>query len=174
MVGLRHGLSPRRGFTILELVLALTLVSVVASVAIPAYFDRGDVTLENAAVLLARDMRAAQNRSAYLGEPSRIEFYADGTGYRATTWKGRIIRNPRTEEAFVRDYSQDGVFEGVRFHEVDMGDEGLLRFDGRGRALDTGTVVLGYGVERRTLLIEEGTGKIRILGSTSGWNDLGY
>jgi len=174
MVGLRHGFGPRRGFTILELVLALTMVSAVATLAIPAYFDRGDVTLENAAVLLARDIRAAQNRSAYLGEPARIEFYADGAGYRATTWKGRIIHNPRTEEPFVRDYSQDGVFEGVLFLEVEMGDEGLLRFDARGRALDGGSVVLGYGSDRRTLLIESGTGKISILGSTSGWIDLGY
>ena len=54
----------RRGFTILELLAVVLLISMVAAVTIPAFFQDANVTLENASILLARDLRAAQNRSA--------------------------------------------------------------------------------------------------------------
>ena len=53
-----------RGFTLLELLIALIAISVIAAVAIPAYFSRSDVTLENAAVLLARRARRRATEAA--------------------------------------------------------------------------------------------------------------
>ena len=43
-------------------------VTSAAGLAIPAYFGRSEVTLENAAILLAKDLRAAQNRSAFMAD----------------------------------------------------------------------------------------------------------
>ena len=174
MVGARIPGRMRSGFTIVELLAALMAISVAAAIVIPAHFSQGSVTLENAAILFARDVRAAQNRSAYLGLPSRIEFLADGEGYQATDWRGEVVRNPRTEEPFVRKYGENAVFEGVRIVAVDVGPGSALRFTGRGRALDGGRVTLAFGGEERVVDFETGTGEIRILGSTSGWRDLGY
>jgi type IV fimbrial biogenesis protein FimT len=164
----------RSGFTILELVLALTLIAVVAAVAIPSYFQRSDVTLENACVLLARDLRGAQNRAAYLGRATRVEFLADGDGYRATEAGGRTVRDPRSEEPFERRYSADGVFEGVVVVDVRFGGGRTVLYDERGSAVLGGEITLAFGPDTRTLVVEPLTGLVTIVGSTSGWSDLGY
>ena len=122
----------RRGFTILELLLVLIFVSTVAALAIPAFFSRPSITLENASVLLARDLRTAQNRSAYLAEESRMEFLRDGSGYRVTDLSGEVVRNPRTGEDFERIYPSDGVFRGVTVTDVWAGDDWTVNFDDRG------------------------------------------
>ena len=45
---------------------ALAGVALVAGLAIPLWFSRHDVTLDNAALLLVRDLRATQSRAAIL------------------------------------------------------------------------------------------------------------
>ena len=67
------GGSPHeRGFTVLALLVVLVSLSLVAATSVRWYFSRDEVTLENAAVLLARDLRAAQHRSIFLGRPGRL------------------------------------------------------------------------------------------------------
>ena len=68
----------RRGFTIPELMIAVVAIAVVAGIAIPMHFGRSEVTLENAAILLARDLRAAQNNAAYMGRTMTISFDEEG------------------------------------------------------------------------------------------------
>ncbi len=168
--------NPHRhsGFTILELILALLLVSIIATLAIPMYFKNDEVTLENAAVLLARDLRATQNRSAYMGRAARVEFLEDGDGYQVLDADGNLTRNPRTDQPFVRRYSSDGVFEGVRIVEIEVGDDLFLDYGSKGYATEEARLVLAFHGEVRVLLVERRSGRIRIMGSTSGWRDLGY
>ena len=171
MIGKR---GARGGFTILELMLALALISVVAAVAIPAYFGRGHVTLENATILLARDLRAAQNRCAYLGVRADVEFFVDGDGYRVVGPKGEPIRNPRNDGTFVRRYSSDAVFEGVVIVHTSVGPDNKLSYDERGFAREAAAITLVFGGDTRTLRVDEKSGAITIVGSTSGWRDHGY
>lgn len=154
--------------------IALALISIVAAIAIPVHFSRGDVTLENACVLMARDLRAAQNRSAYLGVASTFFFPADGTGYQVSDARGSLVRNPRTDQPFTRDYTRDAVFEGVSVLEVRFGPDRSLQFDEQGLASESGEVVLAYRGETRILSIRELSGEVTIIGSTSGWHDDGY
>ena len=164
----------RRGFTILELVLALILVSAVAAVTIPAFFLQPGITLENAGVLLARDLRAAQNRSAYMAEACRFVFLSNGDGYYVSSATEEVLINPRTQQEFVRNYSSDGVFRGVVISGVDAGPDRTLHYDDRGRAQETVWVTLSYQGEARVVMVEKGSGDITILGSTSGWKDEGF
>lgn len=163
----------RRGFTILELVVALTLLSVVASLAVPAYFERSEVTLENACILVARDLRAAQNRAAYMGEPSVFSFDVARNGYEVRDEFGTTLRNPATGEPFLRGFAFDGVFEGVRLESAHFGDDATLVYDRRGVAREEGTVVLTFHGDRRVLRVEAPSGAITIQGSSSGWSDDG-
>ena len=74
--------SPKKGFTILELMIWLVLVSIVASFAIPAFFDRAEVTLDNACTLLLEDLRGTQNRAAYNRAVYLVAFHRMGTATR--------------------------------------------------------------------------------------------
>ena len=163
----------RGGFTILERLVALMVLSGVAAFAIPAYFERSEITLENACVLLARDLRAAQNRSAYMGEPAVFVFDAEEHRYEVLDEFGDVIRNPTTMEPFVRHYPFDGVFDGVEIVEAAFGDDTTLIFDKRGEAQEGGYVILSFRGDQRRLELSKGTGRINVLGSTSGFVDDG-
>jgi hypothetical protein len=154
--------------------MVLITISIVAAVAIPAYFARSEITLENASVLLAQDLRAVQNRSAYLGQPAWVSFLKDQDGYEVIDGSGELIRNPRTDRPFERRYSQDGVFRGVRVCEVSVGKDDTLAYDELGRPLAEGKIVLEFLGDTRVLLVEKRTGKVRIVGSSSDWKDRGY
>ena len=162
---------PGRGFTILELLVALSVISVLAAYSIATYFSRSEVTLESAAVLLAEELRTAQNRSLFLGEPSTVVFFPDG--YRVLDPEGRTLQNPRTLLSFERRYSRDGVFRGVTVLEASFGAGNVLELDGDGLPRQGGTILLGFGDERRTIVVTAKDRELEILGSSSGWVDTG-
>jgi len=164
----------KAGFTLLELLVVLVLISTVAAVAIPAYFARSEVTLENAAILFAKDLRAAQNRSAFVGEETVVELFEDGDGYRVLDALGHRVDNPRNELPFERRYSIDAVFSGVTIAAAKAPEDRRLRFSARGEPNGPLEVILRFNGDERTICMDPPYGELRILGSTSGWIDLGY
>ena len=162
------------GFTLLELLIALVLISVIAALAIPAYFGRSEITLENAAILLAKDLRAAQNRSAFMAEETIVELLEDGDGYRMVDSLGKPVDNPRDNMAFERRYSIDAVFRGVSIVADDLGSNGRLSFNERGEPDEPMQLTLRFGDDERTVRVEPPYGEIHLIGSTSGWVDNGY
>jgi hypothetical protein len=169
----KPGRSPReRGFTILALLVVLLILALAAATSVRWYFSRDEVTLENAAVLLARDLRAAQHRSIFLGRPGRLHFLPDGTGYALLDEHGSLAQNPQTGEPFVRVYSDDGVFVGVQVLAAAAGADRTLEIDAHGLAREDLEVALGFRDARRTLRLEQASGRITIEGSTSGWEDV--
>ncbi len=164
----------RKGFTILELLFVLVVVSIFAAIAMPKYFGRPEITLENASVLLAHDLRAAQNRSAYMAEQAHFTFLEDGDGYRVLNGDDELVQNPTTDLAFVRSYSEDAVFRGVRITHVDCGGDRVLGYNERGRATEAATITLEFAGDVRVVRVAKGSGSVTIEGSSSGWVDRGY
>ncbi len=151
MLGSRVAQRPQRpasrlrgGFTMLHLVLVLVVLSALAAIGIPMFFERPHVTLENGAVLLAEDLRAAQNRAAFSREPLFLRMLPDGDGYEVVTRTGKPIDDPRTGRPFLRRYSIDGVFEGLVITDYSTGPEGGF-FSGSGNTLvpDQHLIMLG-------------------------------
>ncbi len=166
-----RGRGGRAGFTALELLLTLVLFAFVAATSIHVYFAQADVTLENAAILLARDLRAAQHRSTYTGEQSLFYFVASGDGYLVTGPDGEVVHNPQTDEPFERSYSRDGVFRGVRIDGVLAADgDRILVYDALGMPLEDVEIRLVYRGSTRVVQVEQESGRILVLGSTSGFD----
>ena len=110
----------RSGFTLFELLIVMAVISLVAGMAVPLYFERGEVTLENAAIQMAHDLRSAQNRAAFLGRSTSVEFLPEGAGYELTLVTGEPLPGPYGTKRYRRVYSRDGVFEGVRVLDVEL------------------------------------------------------
>lgn len=167
-------LRRRAGFTLPELLIALLAIAFVAAVAIPAWFSRHEVSLENAVQLLARDVRGTQNQAAWQDHPLAITFPEDGSGWRVVRFDPAVPAPiDQGELVSARTLSADAVFEGIRVADVELALQRALRFDRFGQSLDSGAVTLEYHGERRTLLVEAGSGRLRIAGSTSDWTDPG-
>lgn len=161
----------RRGFTILELLIILALLTITASVGIPAYFARPAVTLDSAARLLAADLREVQNRAALYQLPLCVELSEEG--YQGIQANGEALHSPYTDGPFVREYGADAVFEGVRILRVSSPQGNRVTFSPKGLAATTASIVLGFGEETRTVRIRKGSGLVEIDGLDHPWFDAG-
>lgn len=165
--------SGRRGFTILELMITLALITLVAALAIPAFYSRPEVTLENATRLLLRDLRAAQNRAARLQSEVRFHLLAEGRGYRVVLPDDRPLPDPLRPGPFERDYGRDAVFEGVRITRADLGPDDAIRFGPYGFSDEGGVLELTYGGASCRVEVEPLTGRLRVSGLSEPFVDEG-
>ncbi len=167
-------LEPAKGYSLIHLVLILVVLSGTASMLVPGWFAREGVTLDNAATLLASDLRDAQNRAAFERRDLRVTFREDGDGYLITDAFGGSITAPVGSGPFERRYSRDGVFRGVTIKTVRLGPNRRLEYGPRGLAVRGGEVVLAFQGETRTVRVTDASGHIEIDGLTTAWEDFDY
>lgn len=160
---MRH--SPgRSGFTIIELIVVIMIVTFTAAVSMWAYFARPEVTLDNAAQLLVRDMRIAQARAALLHAPVTLVFHDAGDGYKVVDGM-EDMANPRyVPERIERRYSRDAVFEGVSILPIGLAARGRIVFETDKCDPSSGSITLSYGRATRIVQIEPGTGHVFLTG----------
>jgi len=161
----------RRGIDLGGVIASLAAVALLAGLVIPAFFGRGAVTLDNAAVLLARDLRSAQNRAAHLGQPTSMRF--DAHGWWALDARGAPLERFSSNERIERRLDVDAVFEGVQLEEIEFGPEAEVHFDPSGRPDRGGTLQVVYEGERRTLRLSPTDGRITIDRLEREWIDTG-
>jgi hypothetical protein len=152
-----------RGVSLLGVLLSLCGIAVLAIWAIPAFFERGSVTLDNLSVLLARDLRSAQNRATLLGNQAHFVF--DRDGWRALDESGGPLLGEGETHEIVRRFSHDAVFDGVEIERFDFGAEGRLDITARGMVVCGGNLVLRFRDERREIQIQRGSGQVIVAGS---------
>ncbi len=150
------GRPARAGISLLAILITLCAIAVAALVAIPAFFGRTDVTLDNACRLLVKDLRSAQNRAAFLKTEAVFAF--NENGWVATNRLGGPLSRANAPDELARDLARDGVFEGVRIRRIDFGEDRSLVFSERGVALEAGEVELVFRGDVRVVRVEVGTG----------------
>ena len=152
----------RSGISLLVVLATLGVIAVLAAVVIPAVFTRGSLTVDNAARILVRDMRAAQNWAAYHGHDVTFLIEASGDGYHVVDHNGEVIVRKDPPGRFERRFSIDGVFEGVTLSEVDLGPKRAVTFDAQGRISRSGSVRVNFRDGHRRVTVSEKTGLVAI------------
>ena len=160
--------------SLLTMLIALACMAIVAGLAIPAFFSMHGVTLDNAARLLARDLRVAQNMAGFDGQPCTFEFLDEGKGWRVVGEDGVVFERPDQKGAFERDFTVDGVFEGVRLAHIDFGGKRFLRFDKAGRALPGGTLQVTFDGQMRVVRVFALSGRVILNGLAEEYYDSGH
>ncbi|MCH2105490.1 MAG: GspH/FimT family protein [Planctomycetes bacterium] len=161
-----------RAFALLHFASFLAISTLLAAVAIPAWFGRGDVTLERAATLLARDLRTVQNHAVISGGQVYIDFLPEGDGYQAINDSGELVPLFSDGTPLARRYNADGVFQGVRVESVSLTGGGPLSYDPNGFAICGGEITLSLHEEQVVVHITEESGWIAIDGLSKPWRDL--
>ncbi|MFA5187264.1 MAG: type II secretion system protein [Patescibacteria group bacterium] len=140
----------KRGFTMVELVLSMGLLSVVALLAISYSFSVGSVSVDSASWRIQADIRHAQQLSTSTGESHGVIFVQGGT---YTVYRGQVddpVTDPLDGSPMVRDLS---AFGGVA---IDNGYQ--VEFNGLGKPVIGGggdvKVVTSDGASRRIYVIE--------------------
>ena len=160
----KSGPRRRAGISLLIVVITLAVIAVLAAVVIPAVFTRGAITLDNAGLLMAREIRAAQNWATHHGHEVSFVFEASGDGYRVLDHEGQVIVRPDPPGPFQRIYSSDAVFEGVRISAVDFGPERAVTFAADGSVSRGGSLKVTFKDEHLTVSISAQTGFVEIAG----------
>lgn len=160
------------GFTMVELVLVITILGILAWVAFPKFETYYEIKLDAAARRVAADLRYAQNRSigtrtvhGVLFEPSlgRFTVFAPTPATPAT--------DPADRAKPLRvDFASNGEFRGVTLASASFGTTTGVTFDFFGVPLDTagaelvapGRVVLSYQGHVDTVEVSPNTGKVTV------------
>jgi hypothetical protein len=156
--------SRRSGISLLSVLLVLVIIAALAGWAIPVFFAQPDVTLDNAANLLMRDIRTAQNRAMWSGVDAYLQFDADGGGYRIVDRNGRPLERLGALGDWAQRYDDGGVFQGVRVERVACGADRALFFDAKKRHWEGGEVELGFGGQTRVVRVSARQGEVTLLG----------
>ncbi|MFT7668988.1 MAG: hypothetical protein ACI8X5_001688 [Planctomycetota bacterium] len=159
-----------KGVTIMDIAIALASLALITGIAIPVYFSQPRVTLDHAAILLANDLRFAQNEAAISGESTVLEFDEEGDGYAVFYESGAPVTNPVGPLNLDRQYSVDAIFRGVSLRPLEGGPPS---FDRHGFLLNEIRVELRYEGETRRLQMERGSGLVSIEGLGRVWTDDG-
>jgi hypothetical protein len=120
------------------------------------------VTLDNAALLFVRDLRATQSRAAVLGEPLLLEL--DEHGWHARSSSGQQIPRAGSDEPLMRRLDANGVFEGVTLCAIRFGEDDSVAFGPIGEWKESGSVELCFRGETRRIVVTAPSGDVRIEG----------
>ena len=160
--------------SLLVMLLTLAAMAIAAGLAIPAFYGMHHVTLDNAARLLARDLRVAQNMAGFEGQPCTFQFLPDGSGWRVLSDDGLVLERPDQKGRFERDFTIDGVFEGVRLEHIEFAGTHEVHFDRAGRAMPGGTVRVSFNGEARVLRVVALSGRVILDGLAEEYYDPGH
>jgi type II secretory pathway pseudopilin PulG len=153
-------LRPRAGISLLTVLVGLFVIGFLAVVAIPGYFNRHDVTLENACRLVSRDLRTLQNRAALDKLTVRMVF--DSDGWRALDTNDKPVAGIGESHPVVRRFEGEGVFAGVVIERIDLGGDNELAIDRRGLVDKHGELDISFRGETRRVKIHRGSGDIGV------------
>jgi prepilin-type N-terminal cleavage/methylation domain-containing protein len=159
-VALRQARSLRRGWSLIELVVVVTIVGIVASLASLKFIDSlGFRRVQSAAERLMHDINATQKQARLCGTTTSIDFDAVNHAY-VLHGVTNVDRPSLTDQTIsLRDDMLSTVFD-----EIDLEDDAFsISFNSYGVPDRGGTITMRSGNWTRHIQIDEDSGKAEIV-----------
>ena len=166
------GARESAGFTLVELALAITIVAILAWLAVPKIADLGGMRLDAAARRVAADLRYAQSRA--IGTRTIHGLHFEPSSGRYTVYAptpSTPLADPADRARTLRVvFDQRVEYRGVAIASASFGASPTVSFDYFGVPRDSagadlaapGRVVLSYQGATDTVEVAPGTGKVTI------------
>lgn len=159
----------RHALTLVEMLIVVTILAILAAIALPTVQSLGGTQLAAAGRLLSADVEFAQAESiAHPDDPRLIRFDVA----RATYWVAAKsnplvpIRDPAGPSALLVQFgdARGAGLEGVGIQSIDLGGDAELRFDAWGRPdqAQPARVVLQSGATTLTVTVAASTGDVSV------------
>ena len=154
----------RRAYTLIELLMVITIMGIAATLLIPHMVGSGSMNAQAAARLIIADLSFAQSDGLAHQEYRRVHFYEDDSGYcivRVTQADFDADFDPDTADyihdplgssgqfsPYIVDFSLDDRFKGVSIIDVEIDGDGRdISYDAMGGTVmpSTGGIMPGIG-----------------------------
>lgn len=160
------------GFSLVELILVITIMGILAWVAYPRLTVTSEIKLDAAARRVAADLRYAQNRSIGTRVVHGLLFDASAERYTvfAPTPATAAVDPADRAKSLAVDFTRRAEYQGVTIVSAAFGSTPGVKFDYFGVPRDTsgadiattGRVVLTCGGLADTVEVTPGTGKVTV------------
>ncbi len=150
-----HGQPALRGFSLIELVLVLTIISVLSAIAVPRYANSlARYRVDAAARRVVADL-------AYARQLARSTSASISVRIRPTVDVVKLLNVQDPDDP--TNANTRTVLSAAPYHadviSSDFGGDALIIFDGYGDPDSGGSAVLTVGTESRTIVLDPDTGK---------------
>lgn len=170
-----------QGYTLIELIVVITILALVAAVAVPGLSNNDESKLDVVATDVASAIRFAHSEAIRTGEPYGV--YASQSNQRIRIYRLPVstpiydVYDPLTKQLYDFDFGSDpsGVEISIVYIKFDgmwvprnylgfSGGAGTPKYNDSGtiRMLETGRIVLGYHDAERTIEISPMTGRVTV------------
>jgi prepilin-type N-terminal cleavage/methylation domain-containing protein len=158
------------GFTMVEIVIVVVILSFAAMLAIPMMSGAASMQLRSAANMAAGDLEYVKSLAISRGESFSVEFDASAESYRIVDANGAVMTHPvRAGQDYTVQFAGQSRLNRVNIASVDFNGTSKVTFDylgsphdGSGNPLNTGEVTLQADSATITISVEPVTGFISI------------
>jgi len=158
-----------RAFSIIELLIVITLLGIAFGLAIPTMGDSKELKLQEAAKMLAADFEFAQNDSiSHASDPRLVKFNTTTHQYwiAAVSAPDTPITDPVTNSPYLLAFGtgRGAGTSGVTIQSISVGGDTELRYDAYGTPDQStnATVTLACGPATMTVQVAAGSGEVTI------------
>ncbi|MFC1595806.1 GspH/FimT family pseudopilin [Candidatus Margulisiibacteriota bacterium] len=135
----------RNGYTIIELIIIIIIVSILGAIAFVKLPVRSKMNLRSATGRMARDIRYVRNAAITRQQTYGIKFNPGANTYAAYQGNftyGNIIDNPATGESFIVDFSN--AYAGIELDSTSLAGD-VIQFDSKGIPQDASGLIDVFG-----------------------------
>lgn len=158
--------SKSRGFTLVEMLVTLTIIGIAASIVVPSLSSSSSFVLQAATRSIMSDILNTQNEAVAHQATRMITFDVDNNSYKLTDGSGDLLTNSwkgTDASNYVVNLSADSTYQGVKLVKVDFGGgDTSLSFDDLGSPSSGGTVDLEYSQWKYQITVAPFTGRVTV------------
>ena len=155
--------GPRRGFTVVEILIVLVIITIAALTAVPMMSSASSVQIRSAASMIAADLEYAKSMAISRGQNYSVRFDQNAESYQVEDQGNNVIPHPvKKGFDYVVDFGNDTRLNRVDITGANFSGNPDVEFDSMGSPDNGGTVSLQAGTTTLTISVEPITGYVSI------------
>jgi prepilin-type N-terminal cleavage/methylation domain-containing protein len=157
-----HNFLNNSGFTLIELMVVIVILSIAAFIAIPMMSSAGEIQVSSAADMIAADLEYAKSMAVSRQKSYKVIFDTANESYRIEDANGIISHPVNVGKIYEVNFKTDERVSQVDLASVNFASESRVEFNYLGAPVNGGYVTVVAGGKTVTVSVEAGTGYISV------------